>query len=161
MRRIALTPSLKEAMFNELRLQVEHVLSLNVQISHFDSHNHIHTIPQMFPVLKRLQRHFGIRKVRTTWNIYPLESPISWTLVTKKRIWDFALRNYYKTVTTQGLTTFAMFYNLSKKRILPCDSIELMTHPGHMQYEKETELLFQEWQKDIIIPVQLISYQAL
>lgn len=157
-RKIPITSSLREAMFNELRLQVERVLSHDVKISHFDSHQHIHTIPQMFPVLKRLQQHFGIRKVRTTWNIYSHESSIPLVLRAKKRIWDLALRNYYQTLSPQGLTTFAAFYALAKSRVLPFDSIELMTHPGQLQYEEETTLLYQDWQKDILFPVQLTSY---
>ncbi len=161
MRMIAITPSLREAMFNELRLQVERLLSLDIQISHFDSHQHIHTIPQMFPVLKRLQQHFGVRKVRTTWNIYSHKCSVPWFLLAKKRIWDFALRNYYQTLSTQGLTTFAVFYTLARRSVLPYDSIELMTHPGHMQYEEETALLYQDWEKEIMFPVQLISYQGL
>lgn len=158
---LPISHSLQEGMFRELRLQVEKVISLGVKISHLDSHNHVHTIPQIFPVLKRLQKHFAIRKVRTSWNIYSPRSPASITLRIKKQIWDFALRRYYRTTTTQGLTTFAIFYDLARTGALSCSSIELMTHPGHVEYEEETRLLYRDWQREIIFPVHLIDYHAL
>lgn len=161
LRLLDITPSLQEAMFRELRLQVEKVISLGVKISHFDSHNHMHTIPQIFPVLKRLQKHFAIRKVRTTWNIYSPKSHPSVALRIKKRIWDFALRHYYCTTTTQGLTSFATFYDLARKEALSYNSIELMTHPGHVEYEEETRLLYRDWEREIVFPVHLIGYYAL
>jgi predicted glycoside hydrolase/deacetylase ChbG (UPF0249 family) len=159
--RLSMSPSLQEGLYRELRLQVEKVVGLGVKISHLDSHNHIHTIPHVFPILKRLQKEFGIRKVRTTWNIYPPEKPVSRALLIKKKVWDFALRRLYGTRTTQGLTTFAIFYDLARRKELLCHSIELMTHPGHVEYEEETRLLERDWENEILFPVDLISYHAL
>lgn len=158
---LAVTPSLQEGIFKELRLQVEKLIALGVRISHFDSHNHAHTLPWMFPVIKRLQKHFAIRRVRTTWNIYGAQSSPGFSLRMRKQIWDFALRHYYHTRTTQGLTTFSIFYELARKGMLSCSSIELMTHPGHVEYEQETQLLYRNWEREIAFPIQLINYHAL
>lgn len=159
--RFSISPSCQEGIYRELKLQVKKVVSMGVKVSHLDSHNHMHTIPQVFPVIKRLQKEFGIRKVRTTWNIYPLGKPVSRTLLMKKKVWDFALRRLYATTTTQGLTTFSTFYDLAKTRKLLCQSIELMTHPGHTEYDEETRLLDRDWENEIVFPVELISYHAL
>jgi predicted glycoside hydrolase/deacetylase ChbG (UPF0249 family) len=156
LRAAKMTSQLKEEIFTELCLQVEKIRSLGVKISHFDSHNHVHTMPALFPVLKQLQKHFGIRKVRTTWNMF--SSPIPLALVLKKRIWSFALSHCYKTTTTCGFTSFATFYDLARLRVLNQDAVELMVHPGHNQFEKETQLLNTDWDKEILFPIQLINY---
>lgn len=159
LRSIKITPSLRESFFTEWRLQVEAILKLDVRVSHFDSHNHIHTIPGLFPVLKRLQKHFGIRKVRTTWNIF--DRNISNVLVLKKSIWQMALRHYYKTTTTSVFTSFATFLTVANSKLLSVDSIELMVHPGHEAFSEETLLLDEEWLREIPFPVQLITYDEL
>ncbi len=158
---LVITDTLREAIFQELRLQVEKVIALGVKVSHFDSHNHVHTLPWMFPVLKRLQKHFAVRKVRTTWNIYRASNPSSPQLRLKKWAWDFALRHYYKTTTTDGLTTLSIFCEIGKRTELSGSTIELMTHPGHPAYESETQLLYRPWEQEMPFPVELIDYHAL
>jgi predicted glycoside hydrolase/deacetylase ChbG (UPF0249 family) len=159
LRSTRITSALREVFFKELRLQAEKICALGVKISHFDSHNHVHTMPALFPVLKRLQKHFGIRKVRTTWNMYSSSPPAA--LVLKKRVWNFALSHYYATTTTCGFTSFATFFDLARFRALNQESVELMVHPGHHQFEKETQLLNTDWEKEILFPIQFISYNDL
>jgi chitin disaccharide deacetylase len=161
LRSTRITSALREAFFKELCFQAEKICALGVKISHFDSHNHVHTMPALFPVVKRLQRHFGIRKVRTTWNVRPPSCKASLLLILKKRIWDLALRHCYHTTTTSGFTSFAMFYDLAKTTSLDHDSIELMVHPGHMHFEEETQLLCTDWQKTVPFSTELISYHDL
>jgi predicted glycoside hydrolase/deacetylase ChbG (UPF0249 family) len=161
LRAAKMTAQLKQEIFKELCLQVEKTISLGVTISHFDSHNHVHTIPALFSVVKRVQRHFGIRKVRTTWNVLPPSYKASQSLLLKKRIWHLALRHWYRTVTTSGFTSFAMFYDLAKATSLNHDSIELMVHPGHLHFEEETQLLYTDWQKIVPFSTELISYRDL
>jgi hypothetical protein len=118
-------------------------------------------MPGLFLVLKRLQDHFGIRKVRTTWNIFsPKKSP-SWLHILRKRLWNSALRYYHSTTTTAGFTSFATFYEVAKSSRLNLESVELMVHPGHRQFEWETQLLNREWQEDILSTTNLISYHDL
>jgi hypothetical protein len=159
LRSTRITSALREAFFKELCFQTEKIRALGLKISHFDSHNHVHTMPTLFPVLKRLQNHFGIRKARITWNIF--SSPVPSALILKKRVWNFALSHYYKTTTTCGFTSFSIFYDLARYRVLHQDSVELMVHPGHHQFEKETQLLSADWEKEILFPIQLISYNSL
>jgi len=159
LRSVNITSSMKKAFTHELRLQVEKISKLGVRISHFDSHNHIHTIPALFPVLKELQRHFGIRKVRNTWNVFSSRPAV--TLILKKKFWSLALRHYYETTTTCGFTSLSTFYELATSRVLRQRSLEVMVHPGHPQFEKETGILSMDWEKNILFPVQLVSYLEL
>src|SRR5437879_1691774 len=50
-----LDSSLREAIYREWCAQVNRVIQSGIPVSHFDSHHHVHTIPCLFLVLKRLQ----------------------------------------------------------------------------------------------------------
>jgi predicted glycoside hydrolase/deacetylase ChbG (UPF0249 family) len=161
MRTIGFTSSLREALFRELCLQVERIMASGIRVSHFDSHNHIHTMPIMFPVLKRLQKHFGVRKVRNTWNVYPCGAPKPITVLWKKRLWEWALRYYYRTSTTSAFTSFEVFLDVMRNSDVDCATIELMVHPGHKEFEKEIKLLSEDWHSRMPFSTELISYHEL
>jgi len=158
LRSMQIDATLRNAVFLEWRYQVEAIVRRGIEISHFDSHNHVHTIPSLFLVLKRLQRYFGIRKVRTSWNIFPPENIPSWRRMVLKSIWNSALRYCYATKTTAGFSSFDAFVSAAKVRSLSCSSVEVMVHPGHQSFAQETKLLRSNWQDEIPFPVRLISY---
>lgn len=165
LRSVPISARAKEAFFIEWCLQVKRVLALGLSVSHFDSHNHVHTMPALFPVLKRVQREYGIRKIRTTWNVYPISSPVASALLLKKQAWSFALRHYYRTITPEAFTSFAVFHELAKgparTTLRKYKSIELMVHPGHPDYAEETRLVEGEWQQELGWNGELISYHDL
>ena len=165
LRSVPIDAKARDAFFREWCLQVKRVLSLGLSVSHLDSHNHVHTMPALFSVLKRVQREFGIRKVRTSWNVYSASSPPSSALLLKKQLWNLALRYYYRTVTTSAFSSFDVFYELVKSQrqseLIRYDSMELMVHPGHPDFEEETRILKRDWQRDLGIQIQLISYSDL
>jgi len=70
LRQLRPTPALLKAIWIEWEQQVAKLLDHGVSISHFDSHEHTHTIPWLFWNLKKLQKRFNIRKVRQTINWY-------------------------------------------------------------------------------------------
>lgn len=69
-RQVHIDSSLAEGIFQEFSAQVENLVRLGIDISHVDSHNYVLSIPRLFPVLKRLQKKYRIRKVRISRNIY-------------------------------------------------------------------------------------------
>ncbi|MDP3426048.1 MAG: ChbG/HpnK family deacetylase [Humidesulfovibrio sp.] len=69
-RQTHLAPPLLTAIRRELCAQVEFVRGLGAGVSHADSHHHMHTIPQLLPVLKDVLRSCGVPAVRLSKNLY-------------------------------------------------------------------------------------------
>jgi len=159
-RRVAIKEPLRKAILEEWTAQVEKVLRRGIPISHFDGHHHIHTIPGLFTTLKQLQKRFSVRRVRITMNIYPHGSPAPLSRLVLKALWNFALRNYYRTQTTEGFTSLEIFMEAAKSKLLS-RLVELMVHPGSKDSEAETLLVSSEWWKRLPFTIQHISYYDL
>jgi len=155
------TPTLMEAMYDEWCAQISRLISSGVQVTHIDSHNHIHTVPYVFPALKRVQKQFGIRRVRITKNIYGDDQPCTPGLALKKRWYNVALRNVYATRTTEGFSEMSTFYRIARQIRPAYRTVELMVHPGAPDNEAETELLYSDWNQELQMPVDLINYEQL
>ncbi len=158
LRNVPITAALKESILVEWRAQVRRIMDLGINPSHFDSHHHVHTIPALMPVLKRLQREFGIRRVRLSKNFYGPGRRPGVTLLAAKAFWNFVLRNWYHTRTTAAFTSLADFVeNGAASRH---SSIELMVHPGASGFAAETDALAGDWRERLACPSELISYHA-
>jgi predicted glycoside hydrolase/deacetylase ChbG (UPF0249 family) len=156
--------SLRPALLRELSAQVQRALDAKVPISHFDSHHHMHTIPGLFPVLKSLQREFGIRKVRSTISLLPGGGRMGVLRRLKKGLFNFALRNVYATQSPQGFGEFRDFLPLlSARRVPRLESLELMVHPGTStpHYEREIAQLRSGWRALLPPGTVLGSYREL
>lgn len=147
----------RDAVVAEWTAQVDSLLQSGVPVSHLDSHHHVHTVPQLFFALKRVQQHFGIQRVRLSRNLEA--RPTSLTSRAKKAAWNFALRKYVRTRTTDACTSFAVFLEIARKRRPAVQTIELMAHPGHPRYESETHTLAEAWERELAFPVTLQSYR--
>lgn len=161
LRKMRMTPRLAHAIYVEFCAQIERLISLGVRVSHIDSHHHVHTLPKMFPLLKRFQRKYGLRKVRISRNMYPDDSGVSSSLLLKKHIYNFMLRNCFRTKTTSLFTDLMTLCNngdLSKCRQKTC---EIMVHPGAPDSEEETALLHSPWQEQAGVNFKLINYNEL
>lgn len=153
---------LKQAIFEEWSAQIRKIQSYGIKLSHIDSHQHVHTLPQLFMVLKSIQRKFGIRKVRISRNIYSSTMPIvSKGLRYKKMLWNLCLRKYYITKTTSGFTSFSTFLEVVKDMEFKCKIIEIMVHPGSVGHKEETDALQTSWINELPFAVQLINYDAI
>jgi len=155
---------LKQGVLSEFLAQIERCQSAGVEISHIDSHHHVHTIPWIFPILKKVQKQFDIRRVRISKNIYSPRDPISTKLRIKKIAYNTLLRNYFRTSTTGAFCDFQTFYEYASSRLLGHKKIEVMVHPGLIEYEgsvEETELLRTSWESQLKFPVELISFNDL
>jgi predicted glycoside hydrolase/deacetylase ChbG (UPF0249 family) len=160
-REIHVGSRLREAIFQEWRAQIAQLRTLGVELSHIDSHHHVHTIPSLFPVLKRIQKACGIRRVRLSMNIYGPRAKTSSWLLFKKRLWNFAVRNFYSTVTTAGMTDLNVFLETVASIKASGQTIEVMVHPGSLLYRNETELLWGRWLEQLPFEAHLISYREL
>lgn len=181
-RRINIDKNLAEGIFQEFSAQIEMLRSLGVTPSHIDSHHYVHTIPKLFPVLKRVQKRFQIRKARITRNIYadglnanpglPAEilgvdpelgeHDVSRTVRVKKWIYNILMRRHYRTKTTDGFSGFRLFYEHARSRKMDHRTFEVTVHPANPYYHpSEIEILEGGWQDEVRFPVRLISYNEL
>jgi predicted glycoside hydrolase/deacetylase ChbG (UPF0249 family) len=149
------------AVYQEVCAQIERVAALRAGISHLDSHHHVHTMPAFFPVLKDVQRRYGIRRVRLAKNFYSSDEPCRADLRLKKRAYNWALKSIYTTHTTDAFTEFLTYYRADAARQRSVASIELMVHPGAPYAADETAALERDWTTQRDLRVQLISYAEL
>lgn len=149
------------AVHEELCAQIDRVASLGVRISHLDSHNHVHTRPWLFPVLKDLQRRYRIRRVRLSKNFYSPQQACHTDLRWRKRAYNWALKNLYATHTTDAFTELLTYYDADPVRRRSIGLAELMVHPGAAHAAAETAILESDWVVRANPSVRLISYAQL
>jgi predicted glycoside hydrolase/deacetylase ChbG (UPF0249 family) len=140
-RKVATHHALRRALTEEFSQQIEKLLAMGVNISHIDSHHHVHTLPWLFPVLKQLQYRYGIRKVRIAMNIYPPDRQMDLREYYSKALFNFLLRNVYQTTTVGGFTNLETFTKRLRCNYDALDSVELMVHPGRSVDVCEAALL--------------------
>jgi len=165
--RVTWNVPLIRAVRQEWAAQIQRVRDAGLEVTHLDSHHHVHTLPGTFPALKAVQRQFGIRRVRTTWSIYERARAPRRALSWKKRLWKMGLRYYYRTSTTDHFSDFLMFIRAVREgsftpRVWP-RTLELMVHPNGIPAEdgQEHEELRRGWQNIVPCDVQLVSYRDL
>lgn len=148
------------AIFREWCCQIETLMRLGLEPSHFDAHHHVHTIPQMLPVLWALRRRYKVKRIRISRNMYTeLERPPR-SLLTKKRVYNRALRAMGFR-TTEIFTDLITFVSLCAASPPQSASVELMTHPGSLPRNEETTLLETGWLGRLSYDVSLVSYKTL
>jgi predicted glycoside hydrolase/deacetylase ChbG (UPF0249 family) len=158
-----ITRKLRGPMYRELAAQVQRALDAGLPVSHFDSHENVHTLPKLFPVLKSVQRKFGIRKVRSTINLLPPGKRMAMVRSLKKAVFNLALRHDYATSSPDGLGDFRDFYAAVKTGQVPrFRCLEVMVHPGttSARYNEEVDLLRSGWQRLLPADVTLASYHS-
>jgi len=146
------------AIYEEMCAQVERLVSWGMTISHFDSHNHVHTKPLFFLPLKAVQRRFAVRVVRISKNFYSAEEPCPPALYRKKHAYNWALRHLYRTTTTQAFAELTTFCSATRQQQLAYESVELMVHPGAATAESETRQLQSRWFDTSGLPIELLNY---
>lgn len=148
-----LTRPVQQAVVAEWSAQIECALAMGLPISHLDSHHHVHRIPALFSSLTRVQKHYGIHRLRGSWTIFPEEG-------------DNYPRNHmdsnHKTRTTQAFTAFYTFMqHFGNGHSQPSPKTwELMTHPGS-PYDGDSTLLQESWQQKLCFPVEIVSFYEL
>ncbi len=149
---------LGKSLFAEFCAQIELLLSIGVKISHLDSHHHVHTIPTLFPVLKAVQRKYGIRRVRISLNLYPATGQPSRRLLWQKRVFNVVLRSWFNTKTTEVFTDLATFCEKRHELAARDRSVEIMLHPGAGNSDGETAALRSLAASDPTFKGRLISF---
>ena len=161
--------TLIDAVFDEWAAQVEKVqLEEKISVSHIDGHHHVHTIPELETVLLRIIDKYNIRAVRRNYSLpvsrlkeyYGIIRIILQGQVNTVR-WIKRIKS--KSVTTDFFSSYeACVDYLKQNNTFPKNgSIELMCHPGHSRYVKESELIINKNLESFLPNIELINYNTL
>ena len=146
--------SLTEAIKLELRAQMRKVASA-IDISHIDSHRHMHLAPFLLPIVCEVATEFNIRKIRRARNRLSF---------TPKGIKERCI-NLYRDSVMKGFLMPDVFCSVDEYLSIAKDDnliYELMCHPGHpnQKYVKEMSIL-----DEVLIPKlnndKMINYSEL
>ncbi|MCW8348326.1 chitin disaccharide deacetylase [Vibrio sp. ZSDZ65] len=91
---VTITPEHKADIYKELRRQIEHFLNYDIQLSHIDSHHHVHLHPVVHEVVKKLSEEFGVpyraqpelKQYLFTDGFYDVTATLDW-LIPNLRKW--------------------------------------------------------------------------
>ena len=161
LREIGIGFRLLRAIYEEWCAQIERLADMGIEPTHIDSHQHVHTLPQMLPVLRALRKRYGIPIARASRNIYSDDRPASKALLAKKRLFNCVLRRYCGYATTEGFTDLPTFLSTYRNRAPLQKSIEIMVHPGASGSEEETKTLQNDCFGSLPFPIRTISYRQL
>lgn len=149
----------KEALHKELTAQIEALEKKDINITHADSHHHIHTGIFISPIVIRVCKEHNVRKIRLHRNI----GIIQWYKKLVKKLYNLEIKR-------NGFITTKYFGSLEDIEVEIYDNTEIMIHPD---YDKNGVLIDR---KDVIngipsgneIPdlkkrksIKLINYRSL
>ena len=141
-----LNKTLKNAVYNEFKSQVEKVLKDGIKLSHFDSHEHIHHSPWVFKIITDLGKEFKINKIRFVNEkviiknyfkeaYYKLKSlnylkHFIINICNKKIKNNFVSPDYFFSILNSGKTKIDDFF-LYLDYLNSDTTVELCTHPAN------------------------------
>lgn len=137
-RAVPLTKKLKKAIVREWIAQINLLREKGLQLSHADSHHHIHTRPNLLWVIKKVARETGIQKWRRSKNLYAKKEENRMKTFFKKR-YNTLLQAY---AHTHGTKNFTDAWGLQEYLNDGWPELtEVMCHPGLSTSAEETELI--------------------
>ncbi len=151
---------LRAGIFEELSAQIGRIRSRGVDISHLDSHHHVHTIPILLPVLRALLRRFDIPKVRISKNLYSLSDDRGPVMRLKKNTYNMVLRKFAAARTTDLFTDLAGFQDHRPTLERRNKTVEIMLHPGGPEGEGEARGLRNAIDHTACTKKCLVSYRG-
>jgi predicted glycoside hydrolase/deacetylase ChbG (UPF0249 family) len=139
-----------EQIAREMTTQISAVRDQGVEISHVDSHRHVHKLPSFREALARVLPAFGIERVRAVQDIYlrkPRKSPTYWL----GGRWQKALAREFRTTKHMYMPTSAgdVAWELPLAEIARGleGTLEVGVHPGYGDWrdgERTSVLAFAE-----------------
>lgn len=157
-RRNMLSQKLIRAIYYEWDAQIKAVKSRKLRISHFDSHHHIHTFPELKEILCRLLNDHQIMKIRLSY-VKPFalygrsENSIrqhrevdnngkksvfhSFIRRMERILWNRSMKKSYSTTDFFCPCLVFLQNKLWFENKYKFGTLELMCHPGHPDYNNE------------------------
>jgi len=147
-----LNPHILVQLEREIEAQINKLQEHDVKISHFDGHHHIHMIPSLFKIVKKLAEKYNVPQIRVVNEsiLNTISHTYNWDFLTNGGIARFALLktlcilNRYKTKTYffSILHSCGITPELLKNINIPrgFDNIEIMLHPGNPVIDRNADI---------------------
>jgi predicted glycoside hydrolase/deacetylase ChbG (UPF0249 family) len=116
----------QDAVYGEMRAQLEKVLAAGIKPIHLDSHHHVHTEWAIAPLVCRLGREYGIPRIRLTRNMGLLKDYPRRIYKTLFNRWR--LGRYRGFENTDYFGDMEDMKHFSEKKKASNKSIEIMVH---------------------------------
>lgn len=146
---------LRKAIYVELKAQMNKLISSGIEISHIDSHRHMHMNPFILPIVCQIAHEFHIDRIRRGRNCHG---------VSAKNLFFGCLNTYANIilknfVCTDVFCSFDYYYNHPNYSNL---NYELSCHPGHPDLFFRKEMHFIEsHMEEVTNRCHLIKYDEL
>jgi len=146
-------------VYAEFRAQIERAKSWGISISHLDSHQHLHLLPGIFPMVCRLADEFGIPRIRiarsmkTDLSLNPGRiglAILSRRAMNKLRNGGYSLKacEYFWGVGASCRLTEEWLLSVLEK--IPEGASELMCHPGYVDSDLTNQYPWGgNWEKEL------------
>ncbi|MCQ2326417.1 MAG: ChbG/HpnK family deacetylase [Bacteroidales bacterium] len=130
---------LKKALKEELHAQIEKIKSLDIPLSHCDSHHHVHTIPVLRDIFSQVMKEQNIPRLRLSMEFSSLRQKLHLCAWFKQKQYNNFFKKNFK--TTDSFYSYSAFLSLRQHPNDTC--VELMCHPGHpgKTYKAEMKLV--------------------
>ena len=154
----------KKDIIDESLAQINIVRKGGVEISHLDSHGHLHKFPSFLLSLPEIKRRSGLVRVRRVQNVFIDNPRLSPTTILNKcfdwRIAHSCCTTDYFYMSANNMDTGWSEAIIEQMNRLPQDAIiEVGVHPGYSSSEKE-KWRMDEYQ-DIVCFAKMIKKQGI
>ncbi len=162
---------LRQQVEIEMRAQIAKYLATGLPLQHLDSHRHVHLIPQIFKIMRKLQKEYEVPRVRVMnencFNTLKYNQNKSW-------LFDGALIKYVLLrflCWWNGYKSDVYFYTLlytckiSREQFhnvkIPhgYTAVEIMIHPGMPEIDKQYPQ--DVWDDNILSPFRTVELNTL
>lgn len=126
-----------EELESEWTAQIEKYLETGLILTHFDSHHHVHTVPEFLPVVQKIAHKYNLSARRISEHALENVPPFT----------DVFLHDFYGDGATYD------YFDKLLTLVREGQTVEVMCHPGYLDHEilnnssyttdrvKETEIL--------------------
>lgn len=140
-------------IIHEFNLQIQKLKDSGLNISHIDTHHHLHRYPLILLAVIFLAKKHKINKIRSQFLIFDTSF-----ISRAYRFLHSSILRFSKFKTVYGYTDFKSISQIKNISKFKNKTIEVMCHPGHPNFDDE---LFLNKETFLKINAELISYYSL
>lgn len=142
---------LRQAILEEWSAQVRRAREAGLEVTHLDSHHHVHTALALLRCVQQLCREHGVRRVR-------IRQTFGAALRIDNRLYNWWLRQHF--ACAEGFGSYGAYRRTT--RVFPASAVvELMLHPGRDDYAGEMQAFARDIDQDFWQHHEVISHREL